>query len=64
MKTDFPEHPVESHRILVAVLLLMICTTEAKKREMSYKVLSKGDIIRGTTSAEFNVRSGLECSLR
>ena len=57
---------VEYKRNIVVVLVLVttVYTTEAKKRETSYKVLGEGRGITGTTVAEFNVESSEECLLR
>ena len=50
--------------ILLLMVLVMICVTQAKIQETSYTALKKGQTIRGKTAAEVKTRSSMECSLR
>ena len=43
---------------------MMVCKTETKKRETSYKVLEKGHRINGTIIAKLQATSGDDSSLR
>ena len=54
----------EFHLILLVVLVMMVSTAGAKKRETSYIIFGKGQRITGTIIAEFKTKSSKECSVR
>ena len=63
-RNNFMDHRVKFYWILLLTLVMMITTTEAMKRETSYKVLAKGWIINGKIVGENQATSSEACSLR
>lgn len=51
-------------RLILLLLSVTVCAAGAKKRDITYKVLEKGQKILGKMGAEYTAKSSQQCAAR